>query len=311
LFYNFDLENEFQILNRDLEYKIFTNPLNKITIIKLFENNLIKNEIKINQEKLNINDEIYIIKKDSNNNLVSLKSLIISKNNNFENYKYINLYRVQGYFDNEFLGAYIFNKDYEFIGIAVYIHQSKSNNLYFIDNTEILKHISTIDNLENIKFFNLSFDFEFSDLLKIKNSRTHNFKDNSIIIGMEGSEIKTEEEFQNLIYYGLLKQELEIKFNTNLVKKILADEKYSFFENEYGIYFKETNYGLEIAGTEKGNNFLKIKGLNIGDVLVSINNINLFSRLDFYLIRNLLKDKTIKKTALFRTIRNTYVFFDL
>lgn len=317
IFFNSALENEFlKINNLNFEYEIFTDRLNFITVLKLFGYaDFLSDKIKLYSGEIKLNDDVYVFNINYNDKTF-IKSSIISMNNNFDNYKYSGLYRLSGYFDKDYFGSYIFNKNFELIGISVYVNLNKSNNLYFIGIERIKKYMNILDaKREELKYFNIDMKLdEEENGIRVIESKNNNFQRNDLIIGINNYPVRRLNEFYHLVYTGLIEQKMMININRNkteIQKIILADENLSYFEKKIGIYLKNTKYGLNIIGAEKGNNFLKSKGLNIGDALISVNNFTLNNCFDLYLIKDIFYSKDEKKTVLFRTVKNTYIFFDL
>ena len=70
-----------------------------------------KKSVTLTTNKLNLNEEVYILSIKPGNKTF-LKTTIISSNNNFKNFRHTNLYRVSGTYDKDFLGSYIFDKEF-------------------------------------------------------------------------------------------------------------------------------------------------------------------------------------------------------
>lgn len=291
---------------------IFNDKLNSVTCLKLSEPS--NKYIELSSDKININDEIYIYI-PSENNEVLIKTNVISENLSFSNKRYNNLFRIKGYFDSDFLGAYVLDKNFDMIGVVVYYQQYKSNNLYFIGNDFISEYINLMQSDKELRFYDLNFKLiSHINGLQVINSKNQLLQNNDIIISINGNNAIYPQEFYNLLYYALIKQEMNVAFlrNDEVVNKtFLPGSNLSFIEKELGFTLLHREEGFEIINpTPEGSRFLRQKGLNTGDVLISVNDVKFSHKFDFYLIKSEWNDSNFNKQLLFRTLRNTYVFFD-
>lgn len=290
---------------------IFTDKLNNVSVIAL--NEKIESSPKISEKDVSIGKNVYIYLPKEKNEII-VKSNIISTANNFAENRFSDLFRLKGFFDADFLGAYVLDSNFDVIGITVYYQQYKSNNLYFISKDKLKQYINILKN-NNIRYFDLDFRLiQHFNGLQVINSKSNLFQTNDVIMKINGKSVYSVNSFYNLIYSSLIKQKLTVDIlrNEDVITKIYRpEESLSFLEKDLGLTFMKRHEGFEITDTNnEGTRFLRQKGLNKGDVLISVNDITFQHHFDFYLVKQNWKQKNMNNRLLFKTLRNTYVFFD-